>query len=129
MNEVLKRLDAAKLNIDIEKSEFYTQEVKYLGVIISTDGLKMDPSKVQTVMEWQTPRSVKDVLSFLGFANFYRMFIQAFSRIAYPLTDLTRGSKERPFNWTPVCQEAFEKLKLAFTSAPVLKHFNPDVET
>ncbi|KAL2444003.1 Transposon Tf2-6 polyprotein [Exophiala dermatitidis] len=128
VKEVLKRLQKAGLYVDINKTEFHTREVKYLGVMVSTNGVSMDPSKVLSIQDWQVPRNVRDVLSFLGFANFYRMFIAGFGRIAYPLTELTKN-KEKPFVWSAACQAAFEKLKAAFTTAPVLQHFDPDAET
>ena len=87
---VLERLAKARLFVDIEKCEFDQQEVKYLGMLIGVDGLKMDPAKIKTIMEWPTPRTVKEVLSFLGFANFYRRFIEKFSKLALPLTELTK---------------------------------------
>ena len=92
---MLERLKKAGLYIDVDKSEFYTQSVKYLGIIITTNGLRMDPEKVQAVQEWPVLKNVKDVLAFLGFANFYRRFILGFDRIALPLTELTK-TKDQP---------------------------------
>ena len=86
----------------------------------------MCPSKITTVKDWPTPANVKDVQVFLGFANFYRQFILGFSRVVRPLIRLTR--KDVNFEQTTTCQTAFNKLKSAFTSAPVLAHFNPDLE-
>jgi hypothetical protein len=73
--KVLEALSEASLHLKPEKCEFHRQEVKYLGFIISTSGTKMDPAKVATIQEWPVPRKVKDVQSFLGFANFYRHFV------------------------------------------------------
>jgi len=125
VRQVLERLRAAGLQVDIEKCEFSVTEIKYLGLIITTHGIKMDPEKVNAVMDWAAPRGVKDVQSFLGFANFYRRFIKEFSKLAGPLTALTR--KDQPFNWTQECQSAFDRLKQAFTTAPILMHYNPDL--
>lgn len=86
----------------------------------------MDPSKISTVQEWPQPENVKDVQSFLGFANFYRRFVQGYSKIVQPLTMLTR--KEIPFVWGETQIIAFETLKKAFTTAPILQHFNPEKE-
>ena len=108
--------------MDIEKCEFHVQEVKYLGLIISTEGIKMDQAKVSAVQDWPQPQNVKDVQGFLGFANFYRRFIRNFSKIAAPLTGLTR--KDRAFVWAPDYKRAFSKLKQAFTLAPILQHFD-----
>ena len=129
---MLSKLHNAKLFLDIRKCDFLVKEVKYLGVIISTTGLKMDQSKVDTIQNWKIPRCVKDVQSFLGFANFYRRFIAGYSEIAAPLTALTKTvEKSFMFPWNPkrAEQKAFETLKHAFTTAPILAHFNPDLET
>jgi len=96
VRQVLKRLRAVGLQVDIEKCEFSVTEIKYLGLIITTHGIKMDPEKVNAVMDWAAPRDVKDVQSFLSFANFYRRFIKEFSKLTGPLTALTR--KDQPFN-------------------------------
>jgi hypothetical protein len=87
---VLQKLETAGLRIDINKSEFHVQETKYLGLIITPEGIKMDPAKVKAIQEWGIPRNVTDVQVFLGFANIYRTFIENYSGIAAPLTDLTK---------------------------------------
>ena len=91
-----------------------------MGYVVSQQGISMDPSKVQTVLNWQIPRSVRDVQCFLGFANFYRKFIKNYSNIVMPLTEMTR--KNKPFTWSSSAAKAFENLKRAFTSAPILLH-------
>lgn len=121
---ILQRLRDAGLQVDVQKCSFGVTEVRYLGLIITTKGVQMDMEKVSAVLDWAIPKTVKDVQAFLGFANFYRRFIQGFSRLAYPLTQLTK--KDQPFKWTPKCQEAFNGLKKAFTSAPILLHFDPE---
>jgi hypothetical protein len=83
----------------------------------------MDKSKVETIQCWATPSLVKDVQRFLGFANFYRWFIKGYSKITTPLTTLTY--KDKPFSWNPTAQAAFDTLKMAFTSAPILIHPDP----
>ena len=95
----------------------------FLGFVISPDGLRMDNAKIQVIRDWPVPRKVKDVQSFLGFANFYHRFIAKFSEITVPLMCLTR--KDAPWIWSPACNKAFNLLELAFTSAPVLHHFDP----
>jgi hypothetical protein len=107
-----------------DKCEFHRQWVEYLGFIVSPDGLSMDPAKTRAVQEWPTPANVKDIQSFLGFANFYRRFIPKYSGLSAPLTRLLR--KNMDFAWTDKAQKAFEALKTAFTTAPILVHFNPD---
>jgi len=124
VRKVLIRLRQAGLQIDIEKCEFHTQETRYLGLIISTEGIKMDPKKIATVKAWPKPKNLKDIQAFLGFANFYRRFIMGFSAIVKPLTALTK--KGTPFIWTKGCQDAFQTLKERFISAPILKWFDPD---
>ena len=99
--------------------------MEYLGYILSPAGLTMAEDKVKIIIDWPTPLKVKDVQSFLGFANFYRRFIPAYSNITVPLTRLTR--KNAPWNWSEECQKAFDALKKAFTSAPVLAQWVPDV--
>lgn len=84
----------------------------------------MDPEKYRAIEEWPRPKTVKEIQSFLGFANFYRRFIDEYSGIVVPLTRLTR--KDTVFPWTGKCEEAFLKLKEAFSGAPVLAHFNPE---
>ena len=128
----MSKLRNAKLFLDIRKCDFSVKEVKYLGVIISTTGLQIDQSKVNTIQKWKIPRCVKDVQSFLGFANFYRRFIASYLEIAAPLTALTKIVKKSfMFPWNPKRpeQKAFETFMHAFTTAPVLAYFNPDLET
>ena len=124
---VLQRLLDAGLQADITKCEFHATEVQYLGLIVSTQGIRMDPKKVATVQYWETPKCIKDVQAFLGFANFYRRFIAKFSAVASPLTGLTKKSLVK-FNWTDEAQSAFDQLKAEFIKQPVLAHFNPDLE-
>jgi hypothetical protein len=124
VHKILRRLDEFGLQADVTKCAFYAKEVKYLGLIISTDGVRMDPDKIQTITEWPAIQNVKDVQSFLGFANFYRRFIYNFSKIATPLTRLTK--KNTTWDWTPECQRAFDTLRAAFTSDAVLAHYDPE---
>lgn len=123
---VLEALREHGVELEIDKCEFHTSETKFLGLIISSSGVSMDPAKVQCILDWETPVHLKEVQSFLGFANFYRRFIQDYSRVVAPLTALTR--KDTPFVWSTSCQNAFDNLKQAFTTAPVLRHFDPDRE-
>lgn len=127
VQSVLQALQDAGLQLDVKKCEFDQTEVKYLGMIISTEGVRMDPDKVDAIVNWEAPINVKDVQAFLGFSNFYRRFIRSFSRIVRPLVSLTK--KDAKFNWTATCQEAFQTLKSLFTSAPILRHFDPSKET
>ena len=87
-------------------------------MIIGNGTVKMDPIKIQGIMEWPTPKTVKDVQSFLGFCNFYRAFIKDFSNIAHPLNNLTH--KNEPWNWSEECDMAFNRLKEMCGQYPVL---------
>jgi len=89
VREVLRRLRKHGLYCKPEKCHFHSDTVNYIGFILSKEGLKMDPSKVQTIQDWPEPRKVKDIQSFLGFANFYRRFISEYSAIITLLTRLT----------------------------------------
>ncbi|KAK9395445.1 retrotransposon-derived protein PEG10 [Crotalus adamanteus] len=129
VREVLKKLLNAKLYVKLSKCEFHRTQLDYLGYRISNEGIEMDPAKVKTIIEWQPPRTRKQLQSFLGFANFYRQFIPSFAEIALPLTELLKtgkgGGKPRPgqpLAWTMSCQTAFENLKRLFAAEPVLKH-------
>ena len=101
-------------------------KVNFLGYIISENGIEMDQEKIRTVLEWKEPTTVKEVQCFLGFANFYRRFIQGYYKLTRSLTDLTKQSEK--FDWQAECQEAFDMLKKCFMSAPILRHFNPELQ-
>lgn len=120
---VLQILQENNLHINLDKCKFDQDHVEFLGLVVTPDGLQMDDSKVTAIREWCTPKSVKDVQTFLGFANYYRRFIKNFSRIATPLRDLLL--KNVVFKWSEATNHAFETLKAAFCTAPVLIH--PDV--
>jgi len=94
--------------------------------MLSPEGLTMAPYKVQIIQDWPEPQKVKDIQSFLGFANFYRHFIFRYSEITVPLMRLTH--KGTPWHFTDECHSAFEALKKAFTTAPVLTHWIPDTQ-
>ena len=120
---VLKRLREVGLFAKLEKCEFDKDSVEFLGYIISQNGLGMDKKKVESLQSWRRPNSVKELQSFLGFANFYRAFIKNYSGIASPLIALTR--KDQEFHWNDEAEAAFRRLKSLFTSAPILAHADP----
>jgi hypothetical protein len=120
---ILKRVEEVGLTLKPSKCEFHTNKTEYLGYIISATGIEMDPEKVRAVAEWTEPTNVKGVQSFLGFANFYSRFIRDFSKITAPLTRLIR--KDKPWGWDDDAQAAFEELKEAMVSEPILRHFDP----
>ena len=124
VRKVLTALREAGLQLDIEKCEFFVTETTYLGLIISSKGIRMDTRKIQTIKDWITPKNVKDIQAFVGFANFYRRFVKNFSAMAAPLIKLTR--KCVIFSWNQECETAFQRLKDAFMSNLVLMHFGPE---
>jgi hypothetical protein len=106
------------------KCEFWLSEVGFLGHIVTKDGIAVDPAKVTGVMEWEPPKNVGEVRSFLGLAGYYQRFIENFSKIAKPMTELLK--KEKKFEWTKACENSFQELKKRLVSAPVL--CLPDIE-
>jgi len=123
MDMAFQLLQQHQLHIQPAKCEFFASEVEFLGHTISARGIQPLHAKVTAVNDWPTPRNQKELRSFLGLANFYRRFIASFASIASPLTALT--SKEAVYVWGPEQQHAFEALKHALTSAPVLQVPNP----
>ena len=98
VRSVLNALRGAGLQLDVDKCEFHQTEVTYLGYVVGVDGIRMDPKKVQAIVDWEYPSNVKDVRAFLGFANFYRRFIDSFSYLAAPLVALTKKDTKFLFN-------------------------------
>lgn len=115
---VLETLRKERLYAKFSKCEFWLSKVQFLGHIVSSEGIFVDPAKVEAVANWERPKTPTEVISFLGLAGYYRRFVKDFSKIATPLTKLTR--KNEKFEWTPKCEESFQELKRLLTSAPVL---------
>ena len=122
---VLSRLEQTEYYANPGKCQFLRDEVHFLGHVVRRDGVSMQQHKVQAVNDWPTLRSVKDVRSFLGLAGFYRRFVKGFSEKARPLTDLTQIKLGEGWSWGAEQQKAFDELKRALTSAPVLAHPDP----
>ncbi|KAK7921985.1 hypothetical protein WMY93_008887 [Mugilogobius chulae] len=142
---VLHRLKEYGLKLSPDKCRFFQTSVKYLGHVVSERGVETDPEKVSALKSWPTPRTLKELKSFLGFAGYYRKFIRGYSAIAKPLNDLTKGytpsrrsaqkrstttsglDSRQPFGerWTIQCQHAFDMLIEKLTTAPVLGFANP----
>ncbi|KAL4012228.1 hypothetical protein IC575_029324 [Cucumis melo] len=118
LHQVLETLRAHKLYAKFSKCEFWLKKVTFLGHVVSSEGVSVDPAKVEAVTNWPRPSTVSEIRSFLGLAGYYRRFVEDFSRIASPLTQLTR--KGTPFVWSPACESSFQELKQKLVTAPVL---------
>lgn len=136
---ILDKIVQAGLPLDVDKCHFVVQRVEYLGVVLTPNGVEMDPKKVSTITSWPVPTSPRELHRFVGFCNFYRRFIPNFSRVTGPLNQLlhckvVRSGGRRhvlypPFAWTPTCAAAFNSLKQLFASATFLAHYDPSLPT
>ncbi|KAI3819028.1 hypothetical protein L1987_12850 [Smallanthus sonchifolius] len=117
LKQVFMVLREHKLFANPSKCHFLSEEVLFLGYLISAKGIRIDESKVSAITTWPTPTNLHDIRSFHGLASFYRRFIQNFRTIVAPITDCLKGGK---FEWTPAANGAFEELKKRVTQAPVL---------
>ena len=126
MKEVLKHLYKTGLYAKVEKCKFHSESVEYLGYILSPSSLTISDDKVKIIQDWPEPKKVKDIQSFLGFANFYYQFIFNYLNIVIPLICLTQ--KDISWKFDSSCQDAFNSLKKAFTSAPILIHWISDAQ-
>ena len=115
---VLETLRKEQLYAKLSKCEFWMNEVSFLGHIVSKEGIRVDPKKIEVVVEWKSPRNVTEVRSFLGLAGYYRRFVKGFSMTAAPMTRLLQ--KNVKYEWSEKCQRSFDKLKAFLTEAPVL---------
>jgi hypothetical protein len=115
---VLQKLRDHKLYAKLSKYEFWLKQVAFLGHVVSKGGISMDPSKVQDVLSWKAPTSVSDIKIFHGLAGYYQRFIEGFSKISKPMTELLE--KDEQFKWTPTCESSFQEFKKRLTTTPVL---------
>ncbi|WVZ89504.1 hypothetical protein U9M48_035897 [Paspalum notatum var. saurae] len=115
---VLQKLHDHRLYAKFSKCEFWLREISFLGHVLSEKGVAVDPSKEQEVLDWDRPQTVTEIRSFLGLAGYYRRFIDNFSKVAKPMTKLTK--KNVKFEWSPQCEKAFQTLKSPLTFAPIL---------
>ena len=115
---VMETLRDKKLYAKLSKCDFWLKEVSFLGHIVPAEGIRVDPIKIEAVINWKLPRNVTEVRSFLGLAEYYRRFVKGFSVIASPLTKLLR--KGVKFEWTDKCHNSFEQLKEMLVKAPAL---------
>lgn len=117
---IFDRLQSANLKLKPKKCTLFQEQVSFLGHIVSHDGIRCNPEKITAVQDWPTPTSVTEIRSFIGIASYYRRFIENFSNIAYPLTRLTQ--KDKKFEWSEDCENAFITLKHLLTTAPILSY-------
>lgn len=120
LKSVFERLRVHKLKLQPDKCEFLRRELCYLGHVLTEDGIKPDPSKIEAVKNYPVPKDVKQIQSFIGFAGYYRRFIKDFSKIIKPLVKLLK--KNVPFNWDAHCDQAFQTLKEKLISPPILQY-------
>ena len=115
---VLQILRERKLYAKLKKCEFWLNQVVFLGRVISKDGITVDPNKIDAMVNWDRPTNVSEVRNFLGLAGYYRRFVEGFSCLAAPLTQLTQ--KNVKFEWKEECEKSFQELKQRLITAPVL---------
>ncbi|XP_049388453.1 uncharacterized protein LOC125852779, partial [Solanum stenotomum] len=115
---VLQTLRDQRLYAKFSKCEFWLESVAFLGHVVSKEGIRVDPAKIEAIRDWHRPTSVTEIRSFVGLAGYYRRFVEGFSTIAAPLTRLTRV--DVPFVWSEECEASFLRLKELLTTAPIL---------
>jgi hypothetical protein len=120
IQEVFEACKANKLSLKTKKCHFFKQELKFLGHIISKEGIRPDPEKVEAVKNWPTPKNQHDVRSFLGLTTYFKRFIRGYAKIACALMELTKDQYKKNFIWDARCQAAFDKLKELLSEAPLL---------
>ena len=126
LEHIFQRLHQACLKCKPSKCIFFQKQVKFLGHLVSEDGVAADPDKVKAVRDWPIPCNAKQVKSFLGLSSYYRRFVQGYAKIARPLHKVCeKGSK---FDWSEDCNNAFNQLKDALTSAPILGYPMPNAK-
>jgi len=118
VEEILRRLEENDLYVKLEKCVWKVRKIRFLGVVIGSNGIEMEEEKIDGVLSWPEPKNVKDVRKFLGLTNYYRRFIKDFTRVARPINMLTR--KDIKWQWGVEQQKAFDELKRVFTTKPVL---------
>ena len=125
LEQIVERIHANGLKLNVKKCKLFQKSITYLGRIISPDGIKADPKKLDAVSKWEKPKTPKEVRSFLGFCSYYRDFIPGYSKVSYPmqiLTNWTPGRLKDPFPWGKEQDESFQKIKSLFTETPVLRY-------
>ena len=112
------------MKLNREKCNFFKSHIQYLGHLISGEGIKPLPEKLESIKEMPPPTTPKEVKQFLGLIGYYRIFVPRFADIARPLTNLTH--LDQPFEWTDKCQTSFELLKEALIKEPILRFLDPN---
>jgi len=130
VHKVLKALEKARMILNLDKCKFNQLSVRFLGHIISAEGIKPDPEKIRKILEWPIPRNVTQLRGFIAICSYYRQYVKGFSGIGRCLTDLTQNSPKKfsSIEWKPKHQEAFDKLKQSLTTEPLLRHVDPEKE-
>lgn len=123
LREVFRRLRNAHLTLNPKKCSLFRKEVKFLGHVISPEGIRTDPEKIEAVRDWPRPADKHEVRSFLGLCTYYRRFVEGFADIAKPLHKLTE--QNAVFSWSRDCDNAFRRLKAALCSSPILSYPQP----
>ena len=118
MQFVLQTLRDKQLYAKLKKCEFWLAQISFLVHVVSKDGISVDPKKIEAIVNWERPKTVSEVHSFLGLASYYWRFIEGFSKISGPLTNLTK--KAVKFEWTDKCEHSFKELKQRLVTALVL---------
>ena len=124
MRQLFQRLREADLKLNREKCEFFKSHIQYLGHLISGEGIKPLPEKLESIKEMPPPTTPKEVKQFLGLIGYYRKFVPRFANVARPLTNLAR--LDQPFEWSDKCQASFELLKEALIKEPILRFPDPN---
>lgn len=117
LKEVFQLLREQKLYANLKKCEFFTNSLIFLGYVVSSEGMKMDPSKIEAILNWPIPQTLHDIRSFHGLASFYCCFIKNFSSIIAPITECLKGGS---FKWTNDAEKSFGLIKQKVTNAPIL---------
>ncbi|GJV57014.1 putative reverse transcriptase domain-containing protein, partial [Tanacetum coccineum] len=115
---ILELLKKEELHAKFSKCEFWLSKVQFLSHVIDSEGIHMDPAKIESIKDWASPKTSTEIRQFLGLAGYYRRFIEGFSKIAKPMTKLTQKSVK--FNWTEKAEAAFQLLKQKLYSTPIL---------
>ncbi|CAF5042976.1 unnamed protein product, partial [Rotaria magnacalcarata] len=122
LESVLQQIQENGLTLHLSKCQFCKTKLRYLGHVVSQTGIEPDPEKIRAVRDYLVPTRLKEVRTFLGLTSYYRRFIKNYAAIAEPLISLTRNSDNKPFQWTSLCQQAFDHLRHLLIEAPIIAY-------